>query len=280
MGQLSARERASLPDRAFAYIDSRGRRRLPIHDEAHVRNALARFSRVAFEDEAARERARERLLVAAKKYGIVPIGFITGQLRSERGKTRAGAPEAPPLPTGYVSLLMTDIEASTALVHRLGDRYRGLLNDVRGATREAVSAANGREVDVRADEFFAVFKRAGDAVGAGAAIQRALVERAWPDGIDIRVRAGIHTGRPTLTDSGYIGLAVNTVARICAAAHGGQILVSARTRSALRRSAPDGIELRNLGRFRLAGLPEAQALFQVVADGLLADFPPLRIGEA
>lgn len=280
MGQLSARERATLPDRAFAYIDARGRRRLPIHDEAHVRNALARFGRVAFEDDAARERARERLLIAAKKYGIVPIGFITGQLRSERGKTRDGASDAPPLPTGYLTLLMTDIQASTALVHRLGDRYRGLLNDVRGATREAVSAANGREVDVRADEFFAVFKRAGDAVGAGMAIHRALVERAWPDGIDIRVRAGIHTGRPTLTDSGYVGLAVNTVARICSAAHGGQILVSARTRSALRRSVPAGIELRSLGRFRLPGLPEAEALFQVVADGLLADFPPLRIGEA
>jgi sigma-B regulation protein RsbU (phosphoserine phosphatase) len=84
MPRLTASERADLPDSAFAYIDARGRRRLPIHDAAHVRNALARFNQVAFEDEAARERARKRLLKAAKKHGIVPVGFITGQLQSER----------------------------------------------------------------------------------------------------------------------------------------------------------------------------------------------------
>ena len=90
MPALSASERAKLPDSAFAYVDSRGRRRLPIHDEAHVRNALARFDRVTFEDDAARERARTRLLNAAKKYGIVPVGFITGQLRT-KGATRRPA---------------------------------------------------------------------------------------------------------------------------------------------------------------------------------------------
>jgi len=82
MSQLSSRDRKKLPKSAFAYVDSRGRRRLPIHDESHVRNALARFTKVAFEDEAARERARKKLLGAAKKYGIVPIGFMTGQLQS------------------------------------------------------------------------------------------------------------------------------------------------------------------------------------------------------
>src|SRR5439155_27152496 len=90
MSRLRARKRARLPDRAFAYIDSHGRRRLPIHDKAHVRNALARFSQVAFEDEAARERARKRLLHAAKKYGIMPVGFITGQFQSERTAATAG----------------------------------------------------------------------------------------------------------------------------------------------------------------------------------------------
>jgi hypothetical protein len=83
MSQLSSKKRARLPKSAFAYVDSRGRRRLPIHDESHVRNALERFNQVAFEDEAARERARKRLLDAAKKYGIVPIGLVTGQLRSQ-----------------------------------------------------------------------------------------------------------------------------------------------------------------------------------------------------
>src|SRR5256884_8094992 len=90
MARLKSSERSKLPASAFAYIDSKGGRRLPIHDEAHVRAALARFGRVSFEDDAARERARKRLLNAAKKYGIVPVGFITGQLRSEREHAAAG----------------------------------------------------------------------------------------------------------------------------------------------------------------------------------------------
>src|SRR6266571_4210635 len=90
MARLSASDRAKLPDSAFAYVDSSGRRRLPIHDEAHVRNALGRFERVSFETDAARERARTRLLNAAKKYGILPVGFITGQLQSERRHATAG----------------------------------------------------------------------------------------------------------------------------------------------------------------------------------------------
>ena len=90
MSRLAASKRARVPATAFAYVDSRGRRRLPIHDEAHVRNALARFSQVGFEDEAARERTRTRLLNAAKKFGIVPVGFITGQLQSERSNATAG----------------------------------------------------------------------------------------------------------------------------------------------------------------------------------------------
>src|SRR5262247_3785229 len=90
MARLCANQRARLPDRAFAYIDARGRRRLPLHDEAHVRNAFARFNQVVFEGDAARERARTRLLSAAKKYGIVPVGFVTGQLQSERRHATAG----------------------------------------------------------------------------------------------------------------------------------------------------------------------------------------------
>src|SRR5438876_4724664 len=120
MARLDASKRARLPGSAFAYVDSRDRRRLPIHDEAHVRNALARFDQVPFEDDAARERARKRLLNAAKKYGIVPVGFITGQLRSERRH------EVATLPTGFVTFLLTDIEGSTALLRQLGDRYADL----------------------------------------------------------------------------------------------------------------------------------------------------------
>jgi class 3 adenylate cyclase len=171
---------------------------------------------------------------------------------------------------------MTDIEASTALLRRLGDRYRDLLNDVRGILRAAVSRARGREIDVRADEFFAVFEGAADAIEAASAMQRALGERAWPDDLAVRVRVGIHSGQPTLTDVGYIGLAVHTAARVCSAAHGGQIVVSGETRAAVGGSAPAGIRFRSLGRHRLAGLADAEALFQVEADGLLASFPPPR----
>src|SRR5688572_2597479 len=109
MAQLGSAERARLPDSAFAYVDSHGRRRLPIHDAGHVRNALARFNQVAFEDDAARDRARKRLLNAARKFKIVPVGFITNQLRSERDRGRA-ADEPIRLPSGFVTMLLTDIE--------------------------------------------------------------------------------------------------------------------------------------------------------------------------
>jgi class 3 adenylate cyclase len=272
MARLKASERAKLPDRAFAYIDSSGRRRLPINDEAHVRNALARFDRVAFEDDAAKERARTRLLNAAKRYGIVPIGFMTGQLRS----AVTGATGLTGLPTGLVTFLLTDIERSTALLERLGDRYSPLLNDVRSIVRRAVVDVGGREIDARADEFFAVFERSTPAIEAAVAIQFALGERAWPDGLECRVRVGIHSGRPTLTEMGYIGLAVHTASRVCSSAHGGQIVVSGEAKRAMQGSAAAGISLRSLGRHQLRGLTRAQALFQVEAEGLVAEFPPPR----
>src|SRR6266508_797477 len=158
MARLRDSERARLPDSAFAYVDSRGRRRLPIHDESHVRNALARFGRVHFEDERAQERARKRLLNAAKKYGIVPVGFITGQLQSERqlGQLLALAPAQ--LPSGFVTMLITDIEGSTALVHRLGERYGELLDAVRALLKDTAVGSAGHVVETRADEFFAVFE--------------------------------------------------------------------------------------------------------------------------
>jgi class 3 adenylate cyclase len=388
MARLSPKERASLPDSAFAYVDSRGRRRLPIHDEAHVRNALARFGRVSFEDDAAQERARTRLLNAAKKYGIVPVGFITGQLRSERrhaaagrlvielgrmgapgeleqqlrralrdstlavlhwseaagsyldgggrpvplpadqeqravtylerqgrpmtalvhdpavledpdlaetvlaavrfvvekeslhGQVQARSTDAATLPTGFVTFLLTDIEGSTGLLRKLGDRYADLLRDVRDVVRRAVLRAGGREVDARADEFFAVFERTVSAIEAAVAVQRALSERTWPDDLECRIRAGVHSGRPTLTDSGYIGLSVHTAARVCWAAHGGQVVVSGETKTAVAGSLPADVRFRSLGRHRLPGLARPVALFQVEADGLLSDFPPLRTETA
>jgi class 3 adenylate cyclase len=174
---------------------------------------------------------------------------------------------------------MTDIESSTALLRKLGDGYGVLLNDARSMVRRAVSRANGREIDARADEFFAVFERPAAAVEAAVTIQRALGDHTWPDDLEVRVRIGIHSGHPTLTDVGYIGLAVHTTARVCAAAHGGQIVVSAATREAVGKSAATGFRFRSLGRHRLPGLPDAEALFQVQAQGLRVSFPPPRTGR-
>jgi class 3 adenylate cyclase len=267
---LDAKQRASLPDSAFAYIDSRGRRRLPINDAAHVRNALARFNQVVFEDEAARDKARTRLLRAATKHGVVPIGFVSAQLQPQRR-----------LPKGQVTFLLTDIERSTELLARFDDRhaYASLLSSVRRAMRTAVRKAGGKEVDARADDLFAVFERPPAALDAALAIQRAMRAGPWPDGIDVRVRIGVHTGRPTLTETGYVGLSVHKAARICNAAHGGQIVLSSAVHSAVLESLTDGVALRSLGAWRFQGLRDPEEIFQVEAADLVADFPPLRSAE-
>lgn len=265
MPPLGAKERAQLPDRCFAYIDSRGKRRLPIHDAVHVRNALARFGQVAFEDEEARDRARTRLLRAAKKFGIVPIGFISAELQPQRK-----------LPKGHVTFLLTDLEGSTELLARLDDRYGPVLAEVRRLLRAAVRRAGGREVDARADELFAVFEQAPAALEAALAIQRAMQANAWPDRSDVRLRIGLHRGRPTLTENGYVGLAVHTAARICSAAHGGQIVLSSAVQAAVVESLAEGVTLRSLGSWRFQGLREPEDLFQVDAADLPVDFPQLR----
>ena len=269
MPPLGAKARAQLPDSAFAYIASDGRRRLPIHDASHVRNALARFSQVAFEDDAARDRARTRLLRAAKKHGIVPIGFVSAQLQPQRR-----------LPHGDVTLLLTDIEGSTELVERLGDGYAGVLADVRRLIRAAVRGAGGREVDARADELFAVFEEATAAVEAALAVQRALHAAAWPDDTQVRVRIGLHRGWPTLTDSGYVGVPVHAAARISAAAHGGQILVSRAVRTAVAETLAEAVELRELGAWRFQGLAQPMQLYQVCVADLPAEFAAPRSATA
>ena len=280
MTYLDGKTRALLPNSAFAYIDSRGRRRLPINDEAHVRNALARFNQTTFEDEVARDRARTRLLKAAKKYRIVPVGFITGQLQNVRirGEVEARASEVRTLPTGLVTFLFADIEDSTGLVRRLGDRYPGVLADVRKLLSDAIRKSGGREVDARADELFAVFKKADSALDAAFVIQRKVLVTTWPDDLPVRVRVGLHTGRPTLTDTGYVGIAVHTAARVCYAAHGGQIVLSRAARDAVESFQAAGISFRDLGLHRLQGLSEPEALFQAGAADLLSEFPPPRTG--
>ena len=275
--QLTASARSRLPDSAFAYIDAQGIRRLPIHDAAHVRNALARFEQVSFEDDAARGRARDRVLRAAKRHGIVPLGFFDGQLRKER-ETKARAADTRRWPRGTVTLLLTDIERSTRLLERLGDGYATLLRDVRSIIRDGVRKSGGHEVDARADEFFAAFHDPADALAAAVEIQRGLAARSWPRDEKVCVRIGIHTGRPTLSEAGYVGLAVHTAARICSAGHGGQILASSVTVAAFDAGS-DGMRFRSLGKYELPSLKEPLVLFQVDAPALRRRFPALRTSQ-
>ena len=173
------------------------------------------------------------------------------------------------LPTGTVTLLFTDIEGSTRLLHELGDAYAEALAEHRRALRKAFAAHGGVEVDTQGDAFFVAFSRARDAVAAAADGQRALAPG------PIRARMGIHTGEPIATDEGYAGMDVHRGARIAAAGHGGQVLVSQTARELVQDDLPQELALRDLGAHRLKDLSRPQQLFQLVAEGLERDFPPL-----
>ena len=167
------------------------------------------------------------------------------------------------LPRGTVTFMFTDVEGSTALLQRLGDDYTRILGEHREALRAAVAAVGGSEVDCRGDELFAVFSDASAAVRAAFQAQR--------EGVDaIRVRIGLHTGTATVSDGAYYGLDVHRAARICAAAHGGQVVLSDAACEAAEASAVE------LGEYRLRGLPHPERLFQLVGEGLEREFPPLR----
>jgi len=178
-----------------------------------------------------------------------------------------------PLPSGFVTLLMTDIEGSTALVHHLGERYGQLLDDLLTILRRSVVQAGGHEIEARADEFFAAFESPRSAVDAAVNVQRELLACSWPDELAVRVRIGIHSGYPTSTETNYIGMDVHAASRICAVGHGGQVVVSANTREGVKASAPNGVRFTSLGSHRLRGLPEAMPLFQVGAIGFAGPVP-------
>ena len=165
------------------------------------------------------------------------------------------------LPTGTVTFLFTDIEGSTRLLSELGERYADVLADHRRALRDAFARHSGVEVDTQGDAFFVAFARASDAVAAASEAHAALAEG------PVRVRVGIHTGEPIVTDEGYVGVDVHRAARVCAAGHGGQVLLTQTTRDLLA-----GLELRDLGEHRLKDLSEPQRLYQLGSD----DFLPLK----
>ncbi|HEV8612231.1 MAG TPA: AAA family ATPase, partial [Gemmatimonadales bacterium] len=182
----------------------------------------------------------------------------------------------PELPTGTVTFLFTDIEGSTRLLTDAGSQYGALLEQHRRLIRDAVEGSGGTIFGTEGDAVFAVFERAGAALGAAADMQRALLEYQWPDGRQVRVRAGIHSGEVTLTDGGYVGLTIHEVARISAAGHGGQVLASGATRELAADARLPAIELRDVGEHRLKDVSHPMRLYQLVGEGLPDEFPPLR----
>jgi predicted ATPase/DNA-binding SARP family transcriptional activator len=180
------------------------------------------------------------------------------------------------LPTGTVTLVFTDVEGSTRLLHLLGERFAPARARMREIVRQHAGAHGGLEVDWAGDGAFLAFPRARDALAAVAEMQRALAAEPWPPEEALRLRIGIHTGEPALGDEGYVGMDVVVAARICGAAHGDQVVVSRATRDmAGDAPVPEG-SYRPLGRHRLKDVPATVHLFQLLAPGLRDDFPPLR----
>ena len=183
------------------------------------------------------------------------------------------------LPGGTVTFVFTDIEGSTKLLERLGDGYAGASAEHRRLIREAFGARGGQEIDTQGDAFFYCFERAGDAVAAAVAAQRALAGHEWPDGAELRVRMSVHTGEPVVGEEGYVGIDVHRAARICSAGHGGQVLLSATTAALVSGAMPDGVSKRDLGEVRLKDIDEPEQVTQLVIDGLPQSFPPLRVEQ-
>jgi YVTN family beta-propeller protein len=181
------------------------------------------------------------------------------------------------MPTGAVTFLFSDIEGSTRLVKQLRDGYPDVLYEHQRLLREAFGAHRGYEVDTQGDSFFVAFASAREALLAAVEGQLALASHQWPDDVHIKVRMGLHTGQAVAAGDRYTGLAVHRAARIGAAAHGGQILVSQATQTLLEDEEEDlHIFLRDLGEQRLKDLDRPVRLYQAAADGLPASFPPLR----
>jgi DNA-binding NarL/FixJ family response regulator/class 3 adenylate cyclase len=178
--------------------------------------------------------------------------------------------------TATVTFLFSDVEGSTALLRKLRDGYPEVMSRHEELMRAAWSGEDGRELDADGDSFFVAFGRPRQAVEAAVAAQRAIAAHEWPEGVDLRVRIGIHTGEATLVGDQYVGLAVHRAARICDAGHGGQTLLTETTRSLLEEAEFDGFELRDLGPHTLKDFDRPLQIYQVTIPGLLGTFPPLR----
>ena len=181
------------------------------------------------------------------------------------------------LPSGTVTFLFTDIEGSTSLLKRLGrDRYDEALATHGRLLRAAFAAHDGRVVDTQGDSFFVAFRTAADAVGAAADAQRELATHAWPEGGEVKVRMGVHTGEPKVGEDRYVGIGVHRAARIGAAGHGGQVLLSSTSKELAEEELPPGVSIRDLGERRLKDIEQPQRLYQLIVEGLQSEFGQLK----
>jgi predicted ATPase/class 3 adenylate cyclase len=183
------------------------------------------------------------------------------------------------LPTGTVTFFFSDIEGSTRLIQQLGDRFPEVLLAHHTILRDTLTSHGGKELRTEGDSFFIVFGSALDACAGAAAVQTALARRSWPDGVQLRVRIGLHTGEATLVGKEYLGLDVHRAARVAGAAHGGQVLISETTRALVDHGLPPELGLRDMGIHRLKDLARPERLYQLTIAGLSADFPALRTLE-
>lgn len=227
--------------------------------------------------------AYERCAEALKNdVGVEPSGETRELFQQLSQGANASAqmlkPNAPVLiqPSGTVTFLFTDIEGSTKLLERLGNDYASLLGDQRDILRTIAEKFNGHEVDTQGDAFFFAFFRAGDAVNFAAEAQHALSAHKWTNGEHLRVRMGLHTGEPMLARTGYVGMDVHRAARIAAAGHGGQVLLSQTTSALVANELPSGTHLDDLGEHRLKDLRYPVHIIQLTIDDLPSDFPPLK----
>jgi len=189
---------------------------------------------------------------------------------------RAQVSESRSLPRGLVTLLYADIQGSTTLLERLGSRYGDLLAETRRIQRAVAREHGGREIDSRADEFFAVFPAGTLPAAAAIEIDRRLRDHAWPDDVVVQVRIGLHHGEPEVGDEGYVGMDIHLAARLGSAGHGGQILVSPSAHDVIAAALPADARLLDLGAYELRGIPGRHEITQLVVPDLPAEFPPLR----
>jgi predicted ATPase/class 3 adenylate cyclase len=202
--------------------------------------------------------------------------FSTCPLRAIVG----GAAMVVEAPSGTVSFLFTDIEGSTRLLHALGrERYGEVLREHHRLLREVWERHGGYEVDTEGDAFFVAFAQGSAALAAAAEAQRTLAQAPWREGFELRLRIGVHSGEASLEAGRYVGVAVHRAARICSAAHGGQVLVSEPTVSLCADEELAGVGLRDLGLHRLKDLTEPHRLYQLLIEGRPTEFPPPRTLE-